>query len=637
MPEVSKLLKLFDRRKKSSETDIPPAVGELSSQYREIESENSFEENQEATIDIHKEELPDFIQNPTVAIVKRAYRELKNGNLTSQLDSLADLQTASDQVECIIVVNNPRIMAILANSFLQMPIPNGAEAANLLRRYFHQRKLEPSEYEEEFLAELESGKKNIQNTISAYAENQATLAVLNTVRDAVLNVINGSLYEQAAMEQLTEVIPHLIESFLDQDQTTLLVKAAQKLIKKKMVILGIDCSSELKSFQKVDLGQATNQGCHIAFHRGAQYLDISDMDEFNTPSSLNEVIQLSRTKKPDVLYRPLHVVNPQHPEQLKDASWNKLVYYYQSSALERNHEWQYAYYKPEEDHEAVHNTGHIITSRNAFQRHQYPHDDWMEDLMFSRRMQTDSSLSQYQLLDSELLLADRGRAESYDGSRYNRDITPEDVHHRIEINSLDQIEDLVASDKKIHDLLASEPSFHHYLRLYETAKAKYVRLGNKERRALRYIFLSPEGLLQKVFDILRSDHDISVEDFDELSLTPAQKVFLKNNPALLPALQKEIRKQDFTGIDEVKSFVEHSLPELFHSPISLEEVQSASLHNVNLAEELSQRGLININLWTHLYRSKQWLASYLTNEYMSGKIPDELHDKVDNLLRLLTK
>lgn len=600
----------------------------------EIISGGDFSENQQKTLEIHIDELPEYKQNPTVIVVKRAYRELSNNNLGLQLNSFGKLNIPGDKFEAVIVVNNPRIIAILSSLYTGT---NANEIARDIEDYYYEKGLTLSEFENGFLNKILSDPLSIDRAIDTYRENQATLYILKYLTKQVVRIIEKEITEIQALEEIEAEIDKYTEKILTTEQRKLLVTACDRIIRKKIIVLGIDCSSPEKSFQEIDLGQATNQGCHIAYSRLAQYIDISDMDEFYSQDSLDEIFTLSKEQKPDLLLRPLNLFPVQPPEQLGDsASWEELVSFYTRSILNRETEYKYAYFYPGGDRDPLaYNSGHITVSARAFERNQYPHKNWVEDLSFSKTMLADSELSSYQLLNSDLILVDRHRYESYDGgthlkSEQSSSPSPRDLIHS---RSLYFITRWIKLDERIVSFLNSKPELLELFHEYKVTRSKFFQDQNQERRKLRYLFLSKNGLLRKVTQILLKPGEINDEELQGIGLSVDQRNFIRTSPTILSALKREVEKRNLTTESQIITFVERSLPEFFAKPI--EENTIIIGRNITHQEFLNQNHLININFWIHLFKSEQWLISKLTNDIESGKYQHPLSDEIKNFLKEL--
>lgn len=581
------------------------------------EDSRTFDQNQREFV---PEGLPRLGKPPEIAIVMRAYRELSNGNLAQQFLSLSSQEIDKQDFETIIVVNNPRIFSTIANLTRGENLQT-INCHDLAAEIIQRRDLNLSAWELNYLRSLTNEK--LERNIVDYEENQATLQILNvistTVEELLLNPFDNTQADQVIELALTKIdqfsTPHL-----KKPQIAVLRKASEQMIRTKTRILGLDCSSEVDGFRRVSLGQATNEGCHVAYQRGALYFDISDMDDFRPPTALKEIYNITQeVNPPDILLRPLQLVTPQHPEQFDETGkiLTKLIYYYRVNyPAERKGFSEYATTVTHRDDNDI-TTGKIICSRNAFKIHQYPHGDWFEDLIFSERLISDPALTQRYLLDSPLLRSFRGRDVSYDGRGLSRLQRHKDLEAAITFADDITNATVIKYDKLIQQtdsIFASTDSqqIHSLQEEYERIKERFFLDEQDYRKFIRKVFLgiqegseiSEDGILVKIFKSAKKhlgDLTINTQEIIEAaSLTERQQAFLIQNQVLVPCLLQEMKipENGLITLQDLVIFLENYLPELFEPPLLYKK------------DSLSQRNNLN-NIYQ--FQSWQWLEAKIKN------------------------
>ncbi len=632
---VEMFSRFFAGRQKKQQTSTPSeAVTELVSvtpdvpefppqpkleKNEQIENEAPFDENHQKTLEIHQDELPAFKEPVDVAIVSRAYKELFNGNLTEQLRSFSRIDQSKATSEMIIVVNNPRMYALIAELTANEAL-NLSQLEAAIREFYTKNQWVVSDHEEDYLRNLRSGRLKPDRVSAAYQENQLTLQILKVLSEVVIAVKEGKVSAadvEAAMEQK---LRGLLGDLMSEDMTQQLVAESRHVIQTQSLILGIDCSSKDKAFSRTDLGQATNQGCHIAYERGAKYLDIGDMDQFRQKDAFDEIGDLLHSSDvPDYLYRPIERVAPQHPEQLNTSSWAELVNFYRSSELSRKDDWMLHFDK--ENRDKLPTSGMLLVSADTFAKVQYTHGSGFEDIGFAARVHSEPGLKGQDLQRSQLLLADRGREESFDGGAYESrtlqlDEVARDIEQRIcywakfdviQCNHImKMLDDQTISVELQQKLQKMKQEFYTYLR-------HYTMLENSRRRTNRLMFLGDDGLVAKIFPFIQEPQ---LGQLDAATLTVEQRVFLEHNPALLPALKHEYAMKKFANLPDFLSYVENSLPELFATRQSADTIEQFlqdmdGKDQEEIAEAVKTNHLVNKSYWMPLLKSKQLLGSHL--------------------------
>ena len=576
------------------------------------EDKRSFEENQHDFTRLHSTELPSLPKSPaTIGVVTRAYKELSNGNISRQLLSLASQSIDGSAYETYIVVNNPRIYGLLAEVDNSSP----AILRNVPLFLHHQvlseakrRGWDLSEWEQKFLKRLKHGKENVENDCKAYAENQLSLKLLRIVTQTSSNLLNrdGEQTEESLIIPALASIRQEASAILKTSQVELLETAVKAIFRKRTLVIGLDCSSPDKGFRAIDLGQASNQGGHIALARGVSFIDFSDMDQFRPKNGLTEILQ-SADKGYDILYRPMNTVTPQHPENMKkDRTFHgRLVNFYRTAnQFAREEDMSYL--------RKITSSGKIIVSADTFRRHQYPHGHITEDFHFSRNANSDINVRTHYLLDTVLDRSYRGREESYDGSSLGRsegtgDEVTELLEGYLRANRafLETANSVTFDDEQLQGLEALYRTKRHEFFLDEQSRRDRMRLeilGIKSDGSR-----TSSGLLEKVLPVLKRYPRASVEKvIESAGLRKQQASFLIENPLLLTALtqflskRSDLRVQD-TNEGQVIQLLESALPELFALPLVAEPEYTDLPQEANFTD------------YFHLFRAEQWMQAYLYN------------------------
>ncbi len=651
--------------------DAPPPNSPLFPLYpdapvssEENPHETTFDKHQREYLAKHADEvLPTDTGPYAVAIVSRAYRELSNGNLTERLLSLVAQKIPTSEFKSYISVNNVRVDAIAAEvwerekDMLEQLSSQEREAKlhDLIIGEFSNRGVSMSAADAASLAL--NGKAKLETRAKDYRENQATLQVLDALTTAVNAVYASGEKDQIVMTALDQ-IKKSATGFLSEGQLQLLLQASAAVIKRRIFVMGVDCSSFEKAFEGINHGKATNEACHIAISQGAKYIDVSDMDEYHGPTALQEILRLSKEGHVDVLIRPLTLITPLHPEQLSNSQkiWTSLVEYYANS---------HASYARSYGDISTNSSGCQIVSAKAFRKHEYPEVGYNEDFRFAHNMKEDSELVVRASLSSDLQLAHRGRDVSWDGSGMSESSEQfaENVRLNNEINQRSSIERFAAEHTRLHARLEQANNEHiedlpNLLKLYEEKMREYFK-GNQEKRVkLRRFFLGikPDGkvdhnaVLPILYKELQAHPDLDASQLiEQTHLKPRYKAFLEQNPLILPGVLQEIKRiQNTTSASLTQSEIpaEH-LPAVFGQPKShLLSIVSITQHIVNSLPELFGEPLkeqpsynpetiremspseVNVMNWFHLFQAERWLKSYIFNlqaeNDLSYRAKDEL-------------
>ncbi len=646
-----------DLQQEPSQTDVFKEVTPFSPDLvASPKHEHSFKGRNKEYLAKHADEPKPTDTGPfAVAIVSRAYRELSNGNLTERLLSLVSQKIPTSEFKAYIAVNNVRVHAIAAEvcerekekleGLTGYLLTNKIES--LVLEVFTQRGLTMT-YDD--IASLQSaGKAPLETRIKDYKENQATLRVLNALTIAVNTVQSGG-NEEDILAKTFENIEKSAREFLSENQLQVLLRAARMIVKKRIAVMGVDCSSFSKAYEETNHGQATNEACHIAMSQGAKYIDVSDMDEYHGPDALQEILEIAQQgSKVDVLIRPLTVVVPQHPEQIIDTTkaWSSLVEFYAKSLSTSKKSYGNTGNK---------SSGSQIVSAHAFIKHQYPEIGYNEDYGFADTMRGDKKLVIRRALRSDLKLATRGRDVSWDGGHASEAVYQQAEktrefytrEQRSTINSLCSAnlldEKNLATYNKTRGIRSPD-----LLKMYREQRAKFFRKNQEERIQLRRIFLgirrdgkiNPKGILPVMYRTLQDHPDWSADQIiQQTQVGFRYKSFFDQNPLIVKGVLQEMQRiqsvslinsnlpddvvkdelplifqQSTSHILSLASLTEHivnSLPELFGPPLTQEPVYDAE-GILNLPTEE-----INIANWHHLFQADQWLKSYVTNLLSGG-------------------
>lgn len=633
-------------------------------------NEAQFMQHQTEFLAKHSDEVKPVETGPfAVAIVKRAYRELSNGNLTESLISLASQNVPTREFCAYFDVNNIRMAAIASdvwdkNAAVLQRLPEDERNMKLKelikKEYVARRTPMNSSETQEFTS---YNKASLEKRAQDYKENQATLTVLKSLTLAVnaLSREPNNLHNQIINQSL-KTIKQAANGFMTEAQLQTLLRASQAVIKKRIAIMGVDCSSFNKAFLTTNHGQATNEAAHIALAQGAKYIDVSDMDEFHGPNALREVVNLADQNRVDVLIRPLIVVTPQHPEQLNADSptlWADLVSYYTRSLTST----QKGYFYP-----SNRSSGTQIVSARAFRRHEYPHRGMNEDYDYANEMRNDIFLIKRFANSSDIRLANRGRDVSWDGGSLGTRsyyATVESLRGVIEPEQKNTIASLVRLNTdvidKLHELQRKGRHIPDFAAMYEQERKQFFEEVQAERVNLRRFFLgirtngriAPNGLLPSVWKVWQSHPEWNADQIIQAAkLRPRQRAFLDQNPLLLKgALQELQRVQQTSTTSRIGSGTVSRVPEIFQSSTKpgVLPLYSAIQHIANSLPELFGRplteepsydiavvgklppGEINQANWIHLARAQRWFSNYLTNLDRENGLPKAIKDELTGI------
>ncbi len=623
----------------------------------ETHPEADFDKHQQEYLAKHADEVFPTETGPfTVAVVSRAYRELSNGNLTERLLSLACQQIPSSEFKAYIAVNNVRVDAIAAEVWDREKESIESKFTRLTELQFRERIIEEFHKRNIVITEddktslYENHKANLQKRAHDYRENQATLAILQSLTSAVNQLQTHGDNEQVIAHAL-ENISSSSKDWLSPGQQEMLLHASRLIMKRRIGIMGVDCSSLPKAFESINHGKATNEACHIAMFQGAKYIDVSDMDEYHGPSALKEILALSNTDDVDVLIRPLNVVTPQHPEELKkpDQIWACLVTYYVRSLAVKAKTY---------GDMSTDSSGSRIVSAKAFRRHEYPEIGYNEDFAFAGNAKKDPLLQTRYALSSDLRLANRGRDVSWDGSGLGSTSEPfaENVRRTYEVSSKASIKVLISQDDQNQKTLRQANDDHiqgvpDLLMLFQEKKSEFFRENQEQRMRLRKTFLGitrdghidPKAILPTLYRVLQDHPDWDAEQLmQEAHLKPRHVAFFEQNPLIIPGILQEIRriqetstsatpsngaipvenlpatfhapKSPIIGLVSLTQHIVNSLPELFGPPLDKEPTYNSDAIDTMPWEE------VNVMNWMHLFQAERWLKAYVANLRTGGTL-----------------
>ncbi len=642
----------------TGESPLQAASGEYP--HEETQTETSFETHQREYLAKHADESFPIDTGPyAVAIVSRAYRELSNGNLTERLLSLVAQKIPTSEFKAYIAVNNEMAHAIAAE--VEERERSTLETLDSYQKKITLEELTAQEYVKRGLPltplDMDSIESTYKTTLNRriidYRENQATLKTLDALTIAV-NELHAGANEHTVLAKALTSIQNATTSYLSEGQLESLLKASRAVILKRIAIMGVDCSSPLKASRETNHGKATNEACHIAISQGARYIDVSDMDEYHGPNALTEILDLSQKGDVDVFIRPLTVVVPLHPEQLKDSGkiWASLVDFYTNSLSDKTRTY---------GDMTTQSSGSQIVSARAFRKHEYAELGSNEDFKFAQDMRGDDELRTYRALASDLLLADRGRDVSWDGGSKSDTYHAfaEEVREHQEESQKYDIQRLVSdynhlktefttySREKTDEL----PEIQH---LFEQQLTKFFRENQEQRMRLRKTFLGitrdghidPKAILPTLYRVLQDHPDWDAEQLmQEAHLKPRHVAFFEQNPLIIPGILQEIRriqetstsatpsngaipvenlpatfhapKSPIIGLVSLTQHIVNSLPELFGPPLDKEPTYNSDAIDTMPWEE------VNVMNWMHLFQAERWLKAYVSNLLAEGNLSHE--------------
>ncbi len=611
----------------------------------QIDSSDSFVMNEKKVLELHGAELPSNETPPTIAIVKRAMRELSNGHITEQLRSLWRLNQGTD-VEMVIVVNNLRIAAVMAEQYKEKD--SSKNLSGKIGEFYKKNKWDMDEEEQVFLEELAHGKVDVQRIIESYRENQLTLKILRETEQAIDQVKSHPDQNNQILNTLLQHVSSLARVYLSESQLLALVTEIKNAFTHRSRIVGVDCSSKEKAFTLLDLGQATNQGGIIAVARGAKYLDISDMDQFYEKDSLDKIVELSeQDNPPDVIYRPLELILPEAPEGQNNGNWADIISFYRNNNVSR----RVKYWRYNESEEYFHSnpktSGKVVVSSNAFKRHQYANGAWTEDLTFDESLRVDDTLSFTNTADSRILLSHRSRQESFDGKDFKT--TQESIAEATEHSEkvvLSSIGRLMVGYQKLYDVLEDRKfskesgiDKSEVLNRLEALKRHFEMLENVRLRTNRLLFLGSNGIASKIFPQLSADGPINTATTD---LSPRQVSFIEHNPGVIIALQKMHRETPFASPAALNAFLEKTLPELFGPRIPSQKVAVglSYLTNRDMSQDTTESrtdfikslDVTNFSYWMPVFQAFQTLGA----EYQELSHQPNLLESDRQLLKIIS-
>lgn len=624
----------------SMDLSIPPAVIE----QENVES-STFAQHQHDYLERNKYEIKPLDTGPyTVAIVSRAYRELSNGNLAEKLLSLASLEIPASEIKAYIAVNNIRAYAMAAevwdkNKALLESLPANQQQAKLIelvKDSYAKRGIK--EYPDDLDYAIRSDHNvSLEKRMSDYRENQATLTILRTLTWAVNTLHQNTSYETDVIESAQKVIKASAKKFLSEGQLQTLLLASRTIMERGISIMGVDCSSINNASIMPNHGKATNEAAHIAFSQGAKYIDISDMDEFHSPTSLNELLALSQNENVDVLVRPLTIITPTHPEDMIDSSdlWTHLVHFYFTS---------YNYMEESYGNPLKRTSGTQIVSARTFRKYEYPERNYNEDFDFADMARMDKDLLLRFALESDLLRARRGRDVSWDDktNRISYNIgTIEDYRAQKESYQTKRISRILKRNAEIEQLLAGIDQeelegLPKLLQLYREKRKLSFAKDMKERIRFRKVFLGIEengqenqhGILPAIYHVWQENPTWNDEQIMQVvQLSPRRKAFLEKNPLLLKAVMQEIRRVQnnqntlapesesvLLSLNSIKQHIIMSLPELFAEPLREEpsyDAEEPFLHDSNQAN------------WMQIFYAERWIKAYISNLAVENRLSEE--------------
>ena len=595
-------------------------------------------------LDRHKDEVKPVTQNPfAVAIVSRAYRELSNGNLAEQLLSLASQNIPSSEFRAYIAVNNVRALAIAAQVWDREKVMLGTlspeERQNVLRdltlQEFKIRKIDLQTGDSDALSSTSS---TLEQKVQDYKENQATLRVLQTLTEAV-NALTTSPSElgtditNKALENIRSAAQH----FLTDAQLQVLMRASHAIMRRKIFVVGVDCSSLSNAYINRNQGQATDEAVHLAIEQGAKYIDIGDMDEYREPNVLKEIIQAAHEGRIDVLIRPLRLFVPQHPEQFDSSrTWGDLVKFYANTVTIT----QERYSDPESNFSG--SSGTIVVSARAYKKHPQPHKGFNEDYEYAARMRGDRDLVVRHALDSDLRLAQRKRAVSFEGAVIDSHVNSEsleEIRAGLIATQRAKIQQFVVADNQLIQQLTQverDENDPDYLQIYMDKRREFFERNQRERAQNRRMVLgirkdgsiAHNGILPRAYALWKKHPEWTVNDMlKTVPFSNHQRAFLDQNPLLFSSLVSEMKRITQVGDVEQSSFgalppslelivehLEYSLPELFAPPLVQEPTYDKETISQLPSSEVNQLN------WMQIVQAKDWLERYVDNLQADGKI-----------------
>ncbi len=638
--------------------------------------EEQVEENQESQFDVvheryvqkHSAELPSQPETPpAIGVVVRAYMELSNGNLTQLLDSASRVSAEAGTFEMTIVVNNPRMYAYAARAMDALGIPRDAvltldqqkQIADFIERQYVQEGIEQSGFEKKYLKNLrEKEYPPLTRHVAAFYENQATLAALRVVTQSVEQMRNGANSEETiarAREQISTILQ--TQTNLSDAQREAFVETTGSIIQEGIMVIGLDCSSEANGFSKVNLGQASDEGCHVAVERGAKVLYPIDADFLLSAEGFTEIIEHSSQTNPteEVFYLPLQVKGFQHPEQMQDSQsvYLSMLEFYKDIFFYRRK--QYGDYLS-----GSRSTGKIMFTAEAFRKiGGYAHGDWTEDFDTARSLER-PDIHQHYLTHTYQILSHRGREESYDGRGLGASVTKpqEDYLREAQKERENGIKSLQNLDEKMRAILQEDPNdplFSEFRQLYEDLSDAYFQEEQQSREWMRRIFLGVdangqniqgEGAFLEVLNAYQqfrnANPDVQIDSsivhhiiehtLAQYADNPQKQrliaVFFERNPLIVYALVRQIDEiRAATGKDvtpeELIARLESDAPELFAKPSQSRPTSETSIEQKPISD------------WSHVFMAAQNLAAAALN-YMQEHpdLPAEQRERLERIVDL---
>lgn len=585
-------------------------MSENISQLQEHTNISPFEKQHLEYTSKHSDEIrPTFSSNhpPKVGIIFKSFREFTNGNFTEQLRSLSRQSVDPADFVGVFTVNNKDAHHMLSND----PTMNYDQAINDYYKggrpnipgvmiTIDPNNPDPTIPEKMTHTFTSKPNKNFLYDVLAYRENQAMLNILRELTGGV-NMVKENSSENIDMGKILENIETFASPFMDINQIVELLVASRSILKRKINLMGIDCSSPGKSYHRTNLGKAMNEGAHIALDMGVEYLDFRDLDQTTPAQGLEEIIdKITNDDPPDVFVRDYYVQASNHPEYPKFTEYTgkDLIDYFSSVPTTRQMFYQ--------DPKLPLGTGTIICNKYTFERNGgYPEIAENEDFRFSKYvLQVAESVIELDQPKSMLRLADRSRDESYDGARWLD--TPSDqayAEHKdiLDTNRAKRLEQLKRQNNTASKIInaANDPNL---LNLYEERRKLFFDHEQGRRAMLRSVFLGIDrhtnevrdtGLLAKVlysFSILNKPEfhaNLDRLDMDKVYkfvvdngyLTPREKKFFTENPYLLRGLSREMILEGGVELKDKKAitnYLVNTLPEFFAEPLKVQPKYSTS-------------------------------------------------------------
>lgn len=592
--------------------DLFRNFGMASEETKPEERQSTFARNHEAYMQKHAAELPpNPTEQPTVGVVVRSYMELSNGNLTQLLLSAARVNSEPGQFEMIVAVNNPRMYASVVKAMGELGISETEQPtleqqrqiADHIENSYREEGKELSQFEQNYLSSLRKAEyPSVLRHVAAYHENQATLAVLQVITQTVQHMRESG--DRSGIEQAQAQIAHILESqtTLSDAQRQAFIHASSELMGKGIMVIGLDCTSETNGFAKVDLGQASDEGCHVAMSRGAKVLYPIDADFLLSDDGFTEIIEHMKesTTEDEVFYLPLQVRGLQHPEQMKDSEsvYLSMLDFYRDIYFYRRQ--QYGDYIS-----GTHSTGKIMFTVGAFERiGGYSHGDWSEDFSTAGALAGDG-ITQHYLTHTYQILSHRGREESYDGRNLGGEVrsSPESFAEQsrsMRESAIERLSDLEEQLNAQFAEFADDPVMQDLKTLYMELSEEYFQEEQNTRQWMRRTFLGIDehgqsieggGAFPKVLDAYQQFRSANPDAPMDASTahhivenvlkqypegSPQQRmlaVFFEQNPLLVYALVRQIdtlRAQTGGDItpEQLRLQLEKDIPELFAPPLS---------------------------------------------------------------------